>query len=107
WLKARPRKHAKTINDRDDECSGGFKPVVRMIKEWSKQHSDLLESFHIEVLSLSIFVQLSDPSWDVFKFFDEAIELCSSPLAYDGGYVDNYLDTTTRAEVLKRLRTAR
>src|SRR6266478_9424181 len=79
-----------------------------MIKQWNKEHSDLMQSYHIEVLCLNIFNDvISDYSWKVFQFFDTAINLVSSSLAYEDGYADDYLDAQTRRDVLKRLETAR
>lgn len=107
WLPSRPRRHAAAIQAKATECGSQFKPLVRMIKEWNKNHSDLMESYHIEVLALQVCSgTLSDYSWDVFTFFDRAAKLVQGPLAYDGGYADDYLDYATRREVLNRLNTA-
>ena len=107
WLPSRPRRHATAINEKATECGKRFKPLIRMIKQWNKEHSDLMESYHIEVLALKIGSgELADYSWEVFQFFEKAVKLVEGPLPYEGGNADDYLDYATRHEVLKRLRTA-
>jgi hypothetical protein len=108
WLRSRPRRHTNLINAKANECGNRFKPLIRMFKQWNKEHSDLLESYHIEVLALKTLAgALSDYSWNVFHFFDEAIKLVGGELEYEGGYADDYLDYSTRQEVVNRLKTAR
>ena len=108
WLPSRPRKHANALNSKAAACGSQFKPLIRAIKQWNKEHSDLIESYHIEVLAVTILsAPLSGYSWDVFNFFSEAVKLVESPLAYEDGSADDYLDHGTRREVLKRLRTAK
>lgn len=102
WLPSRPRRHAAAVQDKASECGSNFKPLIRMIKQWNKSHSDLMESYHLEVLAMQICsTVLTDYSWDAFNFFNEAAT--EGPLAYDGRYADDYLDYTIRQEVLKRL----
>jgi hypothetical protein len=109
WLESRPRRHANAISAKAKECGSQFKPLVRMIKEWNKQHSDLMESYHLEVLALNACDgPLSDYPWDVFCFLEKAAELAAAPLAYAGGYADDYLDSAAdRQAVVRRLETAR
>jgi hypothetical protein len=108
WLQSRPRKHAKQIETKASECGSKFKPIIRMIKQWSKEHSDLLESFHIEVMAIrGLSGIIIDYPWSVFQYFDQAAKLASSSLAYETGYADDYLDWTQRKEVVKRFETAR
>jgi hypothetical protein len=68
-----------------------------------------MESYHVEVLCLRIFDGvISDYPWAVFQFFDKAVTLVKSPLSYEGGYADDYLDNDfDRKEVLRRLEAAR
>jgi len=108
WLPARPRKHASALADLDAKYDSHFKPLIRMIKQWNKVHSDLMESYHIEVLAMQcLSSSLADYSWSTFQFFDMAIPLVEKSLPYEGGYADDYLTVSVRQEVLKRLRTAR
>ena len=57
WLVSRPRRHSKAIDDKALRCGPAFLNIVRMIKEWNKEHSDLLTSFHIEHRLQRFFIQ--------------------------------------------------
>lgn len=108
WLSSRPRLHSSQIEKRASQCGGMFRPIIRMIKEWNKEHSDLLQSYHMEVMGLEIFSSIiTDYSWATFTYFDQATTLAAAPLACEGGYADEYLDWDARNEVVKRLETAR
>ena len=108
WLPSRPKKHSDLLSDRNKNCGDSFKRIIKMVKWWNHQHSNLLQSFHIEVIALNVFnSQLTDYSWDMFQYFDQAIKLASSSLWYEVGNADDYLDSTTRKSVLERLGTAR
>ncbi len=108
WIQSRPRKHSTAMRDRNKICGDSFKRIVKMIKWWNHQHSSFLQSFHIEVIALKVFTgKLSDYSWDVFQYFDKAVEIVKSPLWHEDDYIDGYLDYDKRAEAIKRLETAR
>jgi Second Messenger Oligonucleotide or Dinucleotide Synthetase domain len=108
WLKSRPRKHSIQIESKAKECGDKFRPIIRMIKQWNTEHSDMLESFHIEVMAIRIFdAPITDYPWAVYRYFEQALVLASSKLAYEDEYADDYLDSYQRAEILKRLETAR
>lgn len=108
WLTARPRRHANAIDARDAEVGRKFKPLLRMAKEWNLAHSDLMQSYHLEVIGLHGIDWLGDEwSWSVFKFFEAATKLASSYLWYEDGFADDYLDYSSRSEVVKRLENAR
>jgi Second Messenger Oligonucleotide or Dinucleotide Synthetase domain len=108
WLKSRPRKHASTLTARVNDCGFRFKPLIRMIKQWNKAHSDLMQAFHIEVLCISIFTStVTDYPWAIFQFFEKAIPLVKAKLPYENGYADDYLTKDDRDDVLTRLETAK
>ncbi len=108
WIKSRPRKHSKALSDKNKICGESFKRIIKMIKWWNHQHSSLLQSFHIEVIALNVFLsELSDYSWDVYQYFDKAVKIAQFPLWHEGGYIDEYLDYNKREEVVGRLETAR
>ena len=109
WLKSKPKTHSQAMSDMNKRCGQNFKRIVKMVKWWNRQHSSLMQSYHIEVLALKIYngSTLSDYSWDVYKFFDKAYELTNSYLFHEGAIVDGYLDYKKRPEVRKRLETAR
>jgi hypothetical protein len=109
WLRSRPRKHRNTLTAKASTCGPSFKPLIRMVKEWNRVHSELMQSFHIEVLCIESFTaNISDYSWNVFQFFDNAVKLVQTKLPYENGYADDYLnDEDDRDEILGRLETAR
>lgn len=108
WIKSRPRKHSSLMRDKNEACGESFKRIIKMIKWWNYQHSSILQSFHIEVMAIKIFEgNLSHYSWDIFQFFDKAVDLINSSLWYEGDYIDSYLSYIQRQEIKKRLETAR
>jgi hypothetical protein len=109
WISSRPTRHSAAINAKAGKCGTSFRHIIRIIKHWNTQHSDLMTSYHVEVLALKIYgdAPLDDLPWDVFQFFDKTVELAGSLLWYEDGWADDYLDYTTRQEVVTRLSTAR
>jgi hypothetical protein len=108
WIQSKPKEHSFNINERARTCGPSFRKIITMIKWWNHQHSEYLQSYHIEAMALEIFSNtLSDMPWDVFTFFDKASGLIVSSLWYEGGYVDAYLSDEERQEAKKRLETAR
>ncbi|MDX2105905.1 MAG: nucleotidyltransferase [Candidatus Melainabacteria bacterium] len=108
WIKSRPRAHSSAIKDRASLYGPEFRRIVKMIKWWNLQHSEYLQSYHIEVLGLKILTgTFSNYSWDVYQFFKGACELVGGYLWYEDDWVDNYLGYSDRQEAVKRLETAR
>ncbi len=108
WIKSRPRTHANAIKDRASTYGAEFRRITKMIKWWNLQHSEYLQSYHIEVLALKILTgTFSNYSWDVYQFFKDACDLVGSNFWYEDDWVDNYLDYSDRQEALRRLQTAR
>lgn len=107
WLTSKPKRHSETIEQRSSQCGPSFRKVVKMAKHWSLEHGDLLQSYHIEVLSLNTFSgQMNDMPWDVFQWFERASNLLQSPLWYEGAHVDDYLSDMDRRGALRRLQEA-
>lgn len=107
WIPSKPKTLAATIETKSSDCGPNFRRIIKMIKHWSRGHSDYLQSYHIEVLAInSLTGELNDLSWEVFDFFQRARKLLESPLWHDLGYADSYLNWTDRQEVLKRFDTA-
>jgi len=108
WLRSKPKKHTSNITSQAQLCGPSFRKIITMIKWWNHQHSEHLQSYHIEAMALQVFTsQLSDMPRDVFKFFEKASELIQSSLWYEGAYVDSYMSSSQRQEAKKRLETAR
>jgi hypothetical protein len=80
-----------------------------MLKWWNKQHSDFMESYHIEVIALETLSGVfSDYTWAMFSLFERAHKLSQSPLWHNNGYADQYLidNYDRRQEIVRRLATA-
>jgi hypothetical protein len=107
WIESRPKTHTNTVEAKASECGSNFRRIIKMMKHWNRIHSDYLQSYHIEVLALKVFSgNLDSTPWNVHKFFDDARKLLQGSLWYDLGYVDSYLSSSDREEVLKRFDTA-
>jgi Second Messenger Oligonucleotide or Dinucleotide Synthetase domain len=69
WLSTNPKRHVelKTHN-------GNLVPIIKVLKSWNKSHSYLLRSFHIEVLALEVFtnVTINDFRLDSARRFSAA-----------------------------------
>lgn len=107
WIKSQPRHHSDELSSRNSSFGEEFKRIIKMMKWWNVNHSDLLESYHIEVMALEILTgKFSNYPWDVYQFFDKAKSLAASSLWHGIDFVDDYLDFDKRREVIKRLTTA-
>jgi hypothetical protein len=106
WLQSRPRAHNTAIAD----ASERQRELIRMIKTWNRAHSELMQSYHIEVLVLSLpDVTLTWPA-EIRYFFEQAVARLHTPLFHPNdtpGRVDEYLDWSTRVAVKERLERAR
>jgi hypothetical protein len=110
WLTSRPKVHDDNLLARNKSFGEEFKKIIKMVKWWNHYHSELMQSYHIEVLAYRALTDyfLNFP-WAMYRFFEEAAKLAESPLYYEGDFADKYLfdDYATRAEIVKRLSTAR
>lgn len=108
WIPSNPKTHAAAIETRSATGGPNFRRIIKMIKYWNERHSAYLSSFHIEVLALRICTAtLQDLPWDLYQFFDRAIDLLGTSLYYEFGFVDDYLSPNDRSEVIRRIERAR
>lgn len=108
WIASNPKSHSQDIESRSSVCGQSFRKIIKMIKWWNKIHSDYLQSYHIEIMALNTYTSnLSDMPWDVYQYFNNAVQLAGSPLWHGYGYVDDYLNYEMRREIVKRLGRAR
>jgi len=107
WIQSRPKEHAEAIASAATKYGENFSKIIKMVKSWNLSHSNYLESYHIEVLALRTITQdVSDLPWALVSFFKDARALLITPLWHDLGFVDYYLGTADRYEVVKRFDTA-
>jgi len=55
WLPTDPDAHARILTEANDNCSGKLKPLIKMLKHWSRNNYDLIRSFHLELICAQIF----------------------------------------------------
>lgn len=55
WVASDPEAHAARMTLENDLNSGKLKPLIKMVKHWSRKNLDLLRSFHIELICADIF----------------------------------------------------
>ncbi len=98
WISTDPKKHIEIVSQSNQVHSGDLVPVIKMIKGWNRQKDKYFNSFHLEVLALNIFqnVTISSFSSGVRFFFDKGRELVTKknldPAGY-GGDVGSYINT--------------
>ena len=108
WITSKPKNHTSNMTSHAGKCGSNFKRAITMVKHWNRTHSSYLQSYHIEAMALRIFdSSMTDISWDVFKFFDEAVKLMDTYIWYEGAFVDDYFTYDKKQEAKKRLETAR
>ena len=54
WIPTDPDAHANIMTQINDQCTGKLKPVIKMVKHWSRNNYDLIRSFHLELISADI-----------------------------------------------------
>lgn len=55
WLPTDPKRHGDLLSDANARASGKLKPLIKMMKHWSRHNLDLLRSFHLELICVDIF----------------------------------------------------
>ncbi len=107
WIRSRPRRHDDAMTTKNKRFGVEFKRIIKMIKWWNYQHSELLESYHIEVLALNALRnKFSGYPEDIYTFFKNSEMLIQEPLKHLMGGADAYLDKEMRQEAAKRIVTA-
>lgn len=108
WILSKPIRHSETLKQKNESYGVEFKRIIKMIKRWNREHSHLMSSYHIEVLALqALNGKFTNYPWEIYCFFNKALELTKSLLWYEEAYVDSYLTWSGKQEVIKRLETAK
>jgi hypothetical protein len=55
WIPTDPEAHARIMTEINDRCGGKLKPLIKMVKHWSRNNYDLIRSFHLELICADIF----------------------------------------------------
>lgn len=109
WIYTKPKAHDREMALAASARGAEFRQAVKMLKEWNRVHSGLMQSYHLEVLGLRILsagVLARGFPWTFTTFFKQAAQMTRTRLWHQGNRVDGYLDARKRAEVVKRLDAA-
>jgi hypothetical protein len=55
WIPSDPEVHAVMMTKANEHSGGKLKPLIKMVKHWSRNNYDRFCSFHIEVICADIF----------------------------------------------------
>lgn len=117
WTSCNPKIHIKYLTDWNEILSGKLKPLIKMVKCWSKVHEVPVKSFHIELLVVEAFKSLKPEAVQeicssypraITHIFQQGCILIDNPF-YDEVHerVDAYLDKgNLRTIIWKKLRVA-
>jgi hypothetical protein len=111
WLETDPKRHVELWSEANEFHQGDLVPLMKMLKAWNRKHTELLRSFHLETLALTVLtnVTISDFPSGLRFFFDKAQAALAQPLPDPAGYggdVGAYLDGVLGVEVNRRLKRA-
>jgi hypothetical protein len=112
WISTDPKRHVEIWSAANKTHNGDLIPFIKMLKDWNKQHSALLQSFHLEALILQVLtnVTISDFPSGVRYVFDKARTQVQFPVLDPAGYGGNvgaYLNSQDKInEVASRLEAA-
>jgi len=59
WIPCNPKSHVKYLTDWNQTLNGRLKPLIKMVKVWSKLHEVSIKSFHLELLVTEAFKSLT------------------------------------------------
>ncbi len=59
WITTDPEKHASWMAERREVLGGNLTPMIKIAKRWNRVHSSRLSSFHVEVMTATMFGTLS------------------------------------------------
>ena len=101
WISTDPKVHVSLVSQSNQTHNGNLVPQIKMIKAWNKAIDHRFHSFHLEVLALAIYhnVTISDYPSGARWFFDKGRALIKKKNPDPAGYSDDvgaYIDTTEK-----------
>lgn len=111
WLQTDPKRHVEIFSQANAYHKGNLIPLIKMIKAWNKSHGSYFRSFHLEVLALNAFanVTITDFPSGLRFFFQKAVSMVRYPALDPAGYGDNigrYLTPSTMDEAVRKFQGA-
>lgn len=91
WLSTDPKRHIDIIATANEQHSGDLVPMIKMIKAWNRSIDKHFRSFHLEVLALTIFTNVTISNyWSGMRFFlDKGRALIATKNPDPAGYGDD------------------
>ena len=104
WIQTDPQVHEEMMSESNERCQGKLKPIIKMIKHWSRNNLDLLCSFHLELICDRVFRQSSPDNYQT----GVALVLVNLPSfvgiqMMDPVYVLNRVDNPLSADEFQKL----
>jgi hypothetical protein len=65
WIPSYPEVHAGMMTTANERSDGKLKPLIKMVKHWSRNNYDRLCSFHIELICADIFGRQALPNYPI------------------------------------------
>lgn len=99
WLPTNPPEHSRNMSSAASTRGENFRKAIKMIKHWNRRQVVKLQSYHIEVIALSMTSSWDEYSWPIYKWFEaaqSAVHFCW----HAGQDVADYL-SWERAELVK------
>lgn len=113
WIYCYPNMPGKWLSNCNHKNNSFFIPLIKMLKQWNRQHNVGLKSFHIELLTEQVFTSITDIDSYPQAIFDwmycvqNWIWKNSSPFVHEPGkndiYIDEYLyEKASRLRVVRK-----
>ncbi len=112
WIETDPKKHVEIWSAANKAHDGDLVQLIKMIKAWNKEHSQLLRSFHLETTIVQVLenVTISNYPSGARYVFDKARDKVRGWIADPAGYggdVGAYLSEKSPIDdVVSRLESA-
>lgn len=119
WIPTDPKRHIEYSSNLNQNRNQMVVPFVKMVKQWNRQTSVPLRSFHLEVLVWKVFNTMEYALLNIVKpndygaalrmFFDKGAELVAQQNPDPAGTnpdVGSYLNTSTIASAKSAFQTA-
>jgi hypothetical protein len=108
WTPSDPDAHATRMTEANELNDGKLKPVVKMVKHWSRNNFDRIASFHIELICADIFDRDDIDSFQlgvatVLVHLPDYVRQRMMDPIYGQCQVNKKLTSTEEAELMKRI----
>lgn len=108
WNKTDPILHDTYMAERDKVLDYYLKPLIKMLKRWNLEHSSYFRSFHLEILTASLFSKLGSNYRQALEMFFRTSQgrLSVFDPADHSTDLSNYLSLSQRQNLVSNLDNA-